>query len=46
MNNLVHKHSIVINKAKTEEDRKQKSKKGYVKHKGKSINFDSSFLLG
>ncbi len=33
MKNLVHKHSMTINKPKVFMDRKQKSKQGYRKHK-------------
>jgi hypothetical protein len=33
VNNLVHKHSVAINKPKVYVDRKQKSKQGYTKHK-------------
>ncbi len=38
LNNLVAKHMNTFNSAKTFDDRKQKSKRGYVKHKGKSYD--------
>lgn len=33
--NHVHQHSWELNKAKVEEDKKKKSKRGYQKHKCK-----------
>ena len=38
INNLVAKHMNTFNSAKTFDDRKQKSKRGYQKHKGKSYD--------
>lgn len=38
LNNLVAKHMNTYNTAKTFDDRKQKSKRGYQKHKGKSYD--------
>lgn len=37
-NNLVAKHMNTFNNARTFDDRKQKMKKGYQKHKGKSYD--------
>jgi hypothetical protein len=40
--NFVHLHGLTFNKAKVEDDRKAKSKRGYKKHKGGS---DASFIF-
>lgn len=37
-NNLVAKHMNTFNSARTFDDRKQKMKNGYQKHKGKSYD--------
>ena len=44
-NNFVAKHMRKFNKAKVEDDRKKKDKRGYTKHKGRISDLSFCLLL-